>query len=56
MRILVYMRLELHSWDLIGAKLGKRPATLRKEFWKELHEVLSRMNNDKGSGEKGPAK
>jgi hypothetical protein len=55
-RILVYMRLELHSWELIGAKLGKRPATLRKEFWKELHEVLSRMNNEKGSEEKGSEK
>lgn len=52
MRILVYMRLELHSWELIGAKLGKRPATLRKEFWKELHEVFSRMNDRNGSRQK----
>lgn len=55
-RISIYMRMEKHSWDLIGTKLGKSPGALRKEFWKALHQVLARMNDGNGSPQKGRRK
>jgi hypothetical protein len=48
-RTLVVMRLEHHSWELIGTKLGGSPATLRKAFWKDLREVLPRMEKRRRS-------
>jgi hypothetical protein len=55
-RTLVTMRLEEHDWNLIGAKMGERPASLCRAFWRDLREVVSRMGCGNGSGEKGPKK
>lgn len=56
-RTIVAMRLEEHDWKLIGAKMGESPASLRRAFWKDLRDVLSRlMASSNGTGEEGPRK
>jgi hypothetical protein len=56
-RTIVAMRLEEHNWNLIGAKMGDSPASLRRSFWKDLREVLSRMmGRCNGTGEGGHKK
>ncbi len=53
-RTLLIMRFELHPWDLIGAKLGVPAVALRKAFWRDLREVISRLEKRGSSGDKGP--
>jgi len=55
-RTIVAMRLEEHNWDLIGAKIGESPASLRRAFWKDLRDVVSRMNSGNGTRKDGARK
>jgi len=55
-RTIVAMRLEEHNWNLIGAKIGESPASLRRAFWKDLRDVVSRMNSGNGTRKDGARK
>ena len=55
-RTVVLMRMQEHDWNVIGAKLGILPATVRRAFWKDLRDVLARMGSGNGTGRKGPRK
>jgi hypothetical protein len=55
-RTVVLMRMQEHDWNVIGAKLGILPATVRRAFWKDLRDVLVRMGFGNCSGRKGQRK
>lgn len=55
-RTIVAMRLQEHDWQLIADKIGMLPSTVRRAFWKDLREVLSRMGCNNGSGKNGTGK
>ncbi len=55
-RIVVVMRFQAHDWKLIGHKMGALPSTIRRNFWKDVREVLSRMGLGDSSGENGGQK
>lgn len=52
-RTIVAMRVQDHDWKLIADKLGIPSPTIRRAFWRDVREVLSRLGCVNGTQQKG---
>lgn len=51
-RMILAMRIQEHDWELIAAKVGVSPSTLRRAFWKNLREAVSSIRGASGFARK----